>query len=131
MIRLDDLDEPSQAPSAEAVQAMFAVVQGMAPTDAWLGYLRARHPAAVDVLAKAAMTDLALDLLVEHHDLSTHDAVRQREEAAQTAANMLAPHEWNEIREIAVILEELGATFGEDADVVVLSERHGSSAPAR
>ena len=126
MLQQNEVEERSHGPSAEAVHAMFNVVQGMSPTDAWLGYLRARHPDAVDVLARAAMTDLAIDLLVDHGDMPLDDALAQRAEVAEAASRMVPPAEWREIREIAHILEELGDEDGRtdtDADVIVLTDR--------
>ena len=122
MLRHGEVEEGFEAPSADAVRAMFDVVQGMSPTDAWLRYLRTRHPEAVDVLARAAMTDLAIELLVDHGALSREDAMSQREEAAETAARMLPSHEWTEIRQISQILEELDDVVRAEATIIDLDD---------
>jgi hypothetical protein len=122
MLRHSDVEEGSEAPSADAVRAMFDVVQGMSSTDAWLRYLRARHPDAVDVLARAAMTDMAIELLVEHGDLSRDEAVAQRAEAEEMAARLLPARDWNEIRQISQILEELAEVCQADAEIVDLND---------
>jgi hypothetical protein len=122
MLRHEEIEERFEAPSNDAVRAMFDVVQGMTPTEAWLRYLRARHPDAVDVLARAAMTDMAIELLVDHGDLTREDAMSQRAEAAELAARMLPGHEWHEIREISQILEELAEVVRADAAIIDLSQ---------
>jgi hypothetical protein len=123
MLRPNELEEGSDAPSAEAVHAMFSVVQGTSPTDAWLEYLRARHPDAVDVLARAAMADMAIDLLDEHGDLTLEQALAERAEIAEATSRIVRAEGWREIREIAHILEELGEDAGRsDADVVDLTD---------
>ena len=123
MLRHSDVDEGlDDSPSTEAVRAMFDVVRGMPPTEAWLRYLRARHPEAVDLLARAAMTDMALELLVDHGRLSREEAASQRSEAAERAARMLPAREWQEIREISTILEELAEVVRSEAAIIDLDD---------
>ena len=122
MLRYSDVDERPETTSVDAVRAMFDVVQGMPPTEAWLRYLRARHPEAVDLLARAAMTDMALELLVDHGDLSREEASTQRAEAAAVATRMLSAQEWAEIRGISQVLEELAEVAGADAAVIDLND---------
>src|SRR3954451_12332641 len=122
MLRHRDIDERLDATSTDAVRAMFDVVQGMPPTEAWLRYLRARHPDAVDLLARAAMSDMASELLVEQGTLSHDEASAQRAEAADAAARMLPSHEWTEIRGISQVLEELAEVAAADAAIIDLND---------
>jgi hypothetical protein len=122
MLRERDVDDRLETTSTDAVRAMFDVVQGMPPTEAWLRYLRARHPKAVDLLARAAMTDMAIELLVDVGSVSHDEASTQRAEAAEAAARMLPAHEWTEIRGISQVLEELAEAASADAAVIDLND---------
>ena len=122
MLSYSEVDELFESPSTDGVRAMFDVVQGIPPAEAWLRYLRARHPEAVDLLARAAMTDMAIELLVEHGRLTREEASSQRSEAAEAAARMLPAEEWNEIREISTVLEELAEVVRADAAIIDLNE---------
>ena len=122
MLRHTDVDERLETTSTDAVRAMFDVVQGMPPTEAWLRYLRARHPHAVDLLARAAMTDMAIELLADQGSLSRDEASTQRAEAAEAAARMLPAREWTEIRGISQVLEELAEVAAGDAAIIDLND---------
>jgi hypothetical protein len=115
----------------DAVAAMFAVVDGTASTDAWVEYVRAHHPTIVDVLARAAMSDMAIDLLVEHGDITRDEALIQRREAATTAAAMLPPGALRRILALKQRLDTMQSRSWGDEDLPRLvpeRERPGSSA---
>jgi hypothetical protein len=100
----------------DAVAAMYAVVaEGDSATDAWLGFLRARHPGAVDALARAAMASVALDLLVANGDMSVEEASRQMLDAATSAADAVSEDVWASVvrfREVLEVLERHAAASG-------------------
>lgn len=110
---MPEITEPFEP---DAVAAMYAVVaQGDSATDAWLGFLRARHPAAVDALARAAMASVALDLLVANGDMSIEEASRQMLDAAASAADEVSEDVWASVvrlREILEVLERHAASSG-------------------
>jgi len=122
MLRYSEVDDRLESPSTDAVRAMFDVVQGMPPTEAWLRYLRAAHPEAVDLLARVAMTDMAIELLVDHGDLTHDEASSERAAAAAAAARMLPAPEWNEIRAISTVLEELAEVVHAEAAIIDLND---------
>jgi hypothetical protein len=106
----------------ELVRAMYAVAVDRVPsTDAWLGYVRARHPDAIDILAHAAMTDVVLDLLVRSGHLSHADAADQRRSASEPAPHVPAEI-WSTIGSVRQMLETLERYAGNRADVVLLDE---------
>jgi hypothetical protein len=109
----------------ELVSAMLAVsLDRVSPTDAWLGYLRARHPEAVEALAKAAMTDMALDLMVAHGDITSTDALQQRAAAAESASQIVPDGTWERIAKLKQSLERLATTTSATEETpVALEER--------
>jgi hypothetical protein len=100
----------------DAVAAMYAVVaEGDSATDAWLDFLRARHPTAIDALSRAAMASVALDLLVANGDMSVEEASHQMLDAATSAANAVSEDVWASVvrfREILEVLERHAASSG-------------------
>jgi hypothetical protein len=104
----------------DALTAMFSVaVEGVPAIDAWLGYVRRRHPDACGRLAEVALTGMALDLLVEHGHVSRDEAIRQRRLAAESAARALGGTAWEEIHRLRQTLTMLERLPDEVDDPVV------------
>jgi hypothetical protein len=125
------MDAKADPLDPDAVVAMFAVAEGTASMDAWLEYVRAHHPTIVDVLATAAMTEMAIDLLHGCGDITHEEAVMQRREAATTAAAMLPPGALRQVLALKQRLETMQSRSRGDEDVPRLvpdGERSGSSA---
>lgn len=93
-IELDPLD-------TDVVAAMLAVVvDGRPAMDVWLEFVRMRYPGATDVLARLALTDLALKLLVTRGAIGSREAAQQRREAAASAAADVSVHTWQTIHRL-------------------------------
>jgi hypothetical protein len=107
----------------ELVSTMYAVVVDRVPaTEAWLGFLRARHPEAIEALAQAAMTDLALDLLVANGDLTPSEAAEQRRAASDPESEVPADV-WSSIVNLKRTLETLEVYLpDEPSDILLLEE---------
>jgi hypothetical protein len=116
-ISVDPLD-------TDIVGAMFSViVDGASSVDVWLDYVRAHHPKVVDVLARAAMSDIAIEILVDHGDLTKEEAVWQRQAAAETASRMLPPGALRDVLKLKETLEMMESYLSRgDADVVDLRQ---------
>jgi hypothetical protein len=109
----------------DAVAAMYAVSEGGSATDAWLGYLRARHPDAVSALARAAIASIALDLLVSNGDIPVEHASREMIEAAAAATDAVGEDVWVSavrIRDILELLERNAADSSVMIDVDVYED---------
>ena len=103
---MDEIDQLDP----ETVAAMLAVVVDRVPADdAWVAYVRARHPDAADELARLAMTDVALELLVDRGHVSTSEASAQRHAASGNAAARVERGVWREIHRMKRMLEKLEA----------------------
>jgi hypothetical protein len=103
------MDPRLEAISEEAARAMFSVVRGVAASDAWLDFVRTRHPEAAQLLGKLAMANIAIDLLLDNGDLSEDAAQQERVDAVDSVAAELPRETWEEIHELKAALETLQA----------------------
>lgn len=102
---MPEITEPFEP---DAVAAMYAVVtDGDSATDAWLDYLRARHPDAVAALARAAIASIALDLLVANGDMTIEEASRQMLDTATAAVDAVGEDVWTSAMRLREMLELL------------------------
>jgi hypothetical protein len=116
------MDSTVEPLDPELVRAMYAVaVDRAAATDAWLGYVRARYPEAIDVLAHAAMTDVVLDLLVRSGHLTDADAADQRRSASEREPQVPAEI-WSTIASVRQMLETLERYADDGAGLVLLED---------
>ncbi|HYF12609.1 MAG TPA: hypothetical protein VEC09_09920 [Actinomycetota bacterium] len=124
-IELDPLD-------TDVVAAMLAVVNGRPAMDVWLEFVRLRYPGATDVLARLALTDLALKLLVGRGAIGAREAAHQRREAAASAAAEVSFHTWQTIHRLRQTLGMLERyrPAEDDDDVAWVSDLSILDAPA-
>ena len=101
----------------ETVAAMLAIVVDRVPADdAWVAYVRARHPEAAEELARLALTEVALELLVGRGHVSPAEAARQREAASGEAATRVRRAVWQEIHRMKRMLDKLEAMEDRDRE---------------
>lgn len=109
----------------ELTLAMRDVLAGTPASDAWLEYVRQRHGEALDVLARVALSEMALDLLEQTGHLPHEDAIRLLGDAVDTASSDLSLDVWHEIRQAHATLDRLEALLAtsEGSSVVLLPDR--------
>lgn len=107
---------------ADEVAVMYAVSEGGSATDAWLDYLRARHPDAVSALARVAMTSIALDLLVSNGDITIEEASRQMIDAAASATAAVGEEVWISAVRMRDVLQLLERRTAESSVVINVRE---------
>ena len=122
-----DAIEPFEPAANAAINAV--VRRERNATDAWLEYVRTEHPAAAEELARAAMTYIAVDLLIANGDLSREEGTRQRLDAAFTASAVVDESVWKALIWLREILDMLEAQVA-SPDVIDLDEAAYSSSTA-
>jgi hypothetical protein len=82
-----------------------------------------RYPGATDVLARLALTDQALKLLVARRAIGSQEAAQQRREAAAAASAEVSVQTWQTIHRLRQTLEMLERYQpGEDEDFAQVSD---------
>ena len=107
---------------ADEVAVMYAVSEGQSATDAWLDYLRARYPEAIDALARAAMASIALDLLVSNGDMTIEEASRQMIDAATSATAAVGEEVWISAVRMRDVLQLLERRTAESSVLIDVRE---------
>jgi len=100
-VRSNATDVTIRQGDPEVTAAMLSVmVDGTSATDAWLAFVRLHYPDAAFLLARLAMTGVALELLVATGHLERDEAARQRTEALSATVSRLPPRVWNDISKV-------------------------------